>query len=385
MLRCLSSCFVQRGVDSKGAKDAQGQTKDSVSSTTIKRVHVSCDMPLNVSSDSSLESGSNSPQSDDGEKTMYGYVSERKGRAWRESFLKLESGYLLCFTTGEAGAPCRMLPLNICMVRPLKKSVFRIICATQFTLTFKVKDVKAMRRWVAEIQNGIADALTSQTSPSSNAGKQMLSALCKINSANKFCADCGAKDPTWVSVSIGVLVCIECSGVHRSLGSHISKVRSFELDLWDEKTEMVEKLGNADVNYVFEFNIPCTRQKPDSSSDRESREKWIIDKYVHKKFVKKTMARPATPILMAQPATGPASDLAAKLPPSFALSPEVSRPRNADLMPTSHIGSNIFAKKMPYGSCAPSFSANRRGSDSSLAPSAQRLAARRNSMHPRIM
>lgn len=39
-------------------------------------------------------------------------------------------------------------------------------------------------------------------------------------------------DPDWASLNIGVLMCIECSGIHRNLGSHISKVRSLDLDEW---------------------------------------------------------------------------------------------------------------------------------------------------------
>lgn len=39
-------------------------------------------------------------------------------------------------------------------------------------------------------------------------------------------------DPEWASLNLGILMCIECSGVHRNLGSHISKVRSLGLDDW---------------------------------------------------------------------------------------------------------------------------------------------------------
>lgn len=42
---------------------------------------------------------------------------------------------------------------------------------------------------------------------------------------NDKCADCGSPDPDWASLNLGVLICIECSGVHRNLGCHISKVR----------------------------------------------------------------------------------------------------------------------------------------------------------------
>lgn len=41
---------------------------------------------------------------------------------------------------------------------------------------------------------------------------------------NDLCAECGALDPDWASLNLGILMCIECSGVHRNLGVHISKV-----------------------------------------------------------------------------------------------------------------------------------------------------------------
>lgn len=62
---------------------------------------------------------------------------------------------------------------------------------------------------------------SEETAKAAKAKSKLVPQLMEIN---EFCADCGAENPDWVSLNLGVLVCIECSGIHRSLGVHVSKV-----------------------------------------------------------------------------------------------------------------------------------------------------------------
>jgi len=97
---------------------------------------------------------------------------------------------------------------------------------------------------------------------------------------NKVCADCKRNDPRWASWNLGVFLCIRCSGIHRGMGTHISKVKSVDLDVWTpEQMESIQKWGNRLANLYWEAHL-----KPGHIPPEHKMESFIRSKYESRRW-----------------------------------------------------------------------------------------------------
>ncbi|KAK4536491.1 hypothetical protein CDCA_CDCA08G2516 [Cyanidium caldarium] len=102
--------------------------------------------------------------------------------------------------------------------------------------------------------------------------------------ANAQCAECHEPGPRWASVNLGVFLCIQCSGLHRGLGVHVSQVRSVNLDRWSAaQVEAMRCVGNARAAELWEARLPDGFRRP-APGDLQRLRAFIEDKYVQRKY-----------------------------------------------------------------------------------------------------
>ncbi|XP_077007740.1 arf-GAP with coiled-coil, ANK repeat and PH domain-containing protein 3 [Tamandua tetradactyla] len=256
---------------------------------------------------------------------MEGYLFKRASNAfktWNRRWFSIQNSQLVYQKKLKDALTVVVDDLRLCSVKPCedieRRFCFEVVSPTKSCM-LQADSEKLRQAWVQAVQASIASAyrespdscyserLDRTASPSTSSidsatdlrersakGESVLQRVQGVP-GNGHCSDCGQPDPRWASINLGVLLCIECSGIHRSLGVHCSKVRSLTLDSWEpELLKLMCELGNSAVNRIYEARCdgPSGR-KPTASSPRQDKEAWIKDKYVEKKFLQKTPAAPS--------------------------------------------------------------------------------------------
>ncbi|KAF6737101.1 Arf-GAP with coiled-coil, ANK repeat and PH domain-containing protein 3 [Oryzias melastigma] len=250
---------------------------------------------------------------------MEGYLFKRASNAfktWNRRWFSIQNSQLVYQKKLKDSVTVVVEDLRLCSVKPCedieRRFCFEVVSPFKSCM-LQAESEKLRQAWIQAVQASIASAyrespdscyiehLDRTASPSTSSidsaseprersikGETILQRI-QCVPGNEQCCDCGQADPRWASINFGILLCIECSGIHRSLGVHCSKVRSLTLDSWEpELLKLMCELGNNVINHIYEGS--CQEQglkKPLPSSSRQEKETWIKAKYVEKKFLKK--------------------------------------------------------------------------------------------------
>uniref|UniRef100_A0A2K6MRC5 Arf-GAP with coiled-coil, ANK repeat and PH domain-containing protein n=1 Tax=Rhinopithecus bieti TaxID=61621 RepID=A0A2K6MRC5_RHIBE len=247
---------------------------------------------------------------------MEGYLFKRASNAfktWNRRWFSIQNNQLVYQKKFKDNPTVVVEDLRLCTVKHCedieRRFCFEVVSPTKSCM-LQADSEKLRQAWIKAVQTSIATAyrekgdesekLDKKSSPSTgslDSGSESKEKLLKGESAlqrvqcipgNASCCDCGLADPRWASINLGITLCIECSGIHRSLGVHFSKVRSLTLDTWEpELLKLMCELGNDVINRVYEANVEKMGIKKPQPGQRQEKEAYIRAKYVERKFVDK--------------------------------------------------------------------------------------------------
>uniref|UniRef100_A0A8K9XMP8 Arf-GAP with coiled-coil, ANK repeat and PH domain-containing protein n=1 Tax=Oncorhynchus mykiss TaxID=8022 RepID=A0A8K9XMP8_ONCMY len=220
---------------------------------------------------------------------MEGYLFKRASNAfktWNRRWFSIQNSQLVYQKRLKDALTVVVEDLRLCSVKPCedgeRRFCFEVVSPTKSCM-LQAESEKLRQAWIQAVQASIASAYReisdnyyielgptcSITSWPKGRGESILHRVQTLP-GNELCCDCSQAAPCWASINLGVLLCIECSGIHRSLGVHCSKVRSLTLDSWEpELLKLMCELGNNVINHIYEG--ACEElgvKKPGPSSPR---------------------------------------------------------------------------------------------------------------------
>ncbi|KAJ8374313.1 hypothetical protein SKAU_G00048930 [Synaphobranchus kaupii] len=245
---------------------------------------------------------------------MEGYLFKRASNAfktWNRRWFSIQNNQLIYQKKFKDNPTVVVEDLRLCTVKHCedieRRFCFEVVSPTKSCM-MQADSEKLRQAWIKAVQNSIATAFREKGEDAEKLDRKSSTSTGSLDSESKercvrgdgalqrvlsipgntVCCDCGQPDPSWASINLGITLCIECSGIHRSLGVHFSKVRSLTLDTWEpELLKLMCELGNGVVNRIYEARQEEMRvKKPQPGDPRQEIETYIRAKYVDKRFVR---------------------------------------------------------------------------------------------------
>uniref|UniRef100_A0A673YV33 Arf-GAP with coiled-coil, ANK repeat and PH domain-containing protein n=1 Tax=Salmo trutta TaxID=8032 RepID=A0A673YV33_SALTR len=232
---------------------------------------------------------------------MEGYLFKRASNAfktWNRRWFSIQNNQLVYQKKFKDNPTVVVEDLRLCTVKHCedieRRFCFEVVSPTKSCI-MQADSEKLRQAWIKAVQNSIATAFREQGEDAEKLDRKSSTSTGSLDSGgepkerslkgesalqrvmviggNACCCDCGQPDPRWASINLGITLCIQCSGIHRSLGVHFSKVRSLTLDSWEPELLKVRKERGSSS---FSVSFP-----------RQEIEAYIRAKYVDRRFVQR--------------------------------------------------------------------------------------------------
>uniref|UniRef100_S4RQH9 ArfGAP with SH3 domain, ankyrin repeat and PH domain 2a n=1 Tax=Petromyzon marinus TaxID=7757 RepID=S4RQH9_PETMA len=215
-------------------------------------------------------------------------------KVWQKRKCDVRNGFLLIYH-GVANRQPAKLNLLTCQVKPSAedRKCFSLISYNR-TYHFQVEDERECTVWFLFLSRSNYVLLFACFKYESRIPVMLSPTFSYLNckpiwQRDHNCAYCPT-DPSWLATNLGILTCIECSGIHREMGVHVSRIQSITLDvLSTAELLLARNVGNYRFNEILESNLPTDCDiKPTADSDMNERRSYITAKYIERKFTKRS-------------------------------------------------------------------------------------------------